>query len=228
VDYGHTIFINQIKTIKSITKTEMFNLQHQNILFQEEDALMKEWDFIEYSNNDEKKVEEKYAKIFVKKDQSTKMIQLHKSTLTMEYSINDLNRIIKQEFKLSNDVNIKIFFDKNRIMVTNDMVLKQILEYLNDKPMEIEIMLSENRHCILCMKSNCYHNTNTERSDKKRKTIDSKTKINLLEPEVSILHPRENSSPISACAKKRRIASCSQSLKSSQNLLIPQNGSFIF
>jgi len=207
----------------------MFNLQQENILFQEKDALMKEWDFIEYFNNDENKEEEKYAKIFVKKDQFTsKMINLPKSTLTMEYSINDLKKIIKQEFKFSNEVNIKIFFDKKRMMVTNDMVLKQIIEYLNDKPMEIEIELSENHHCILCMKSNCYHNTNTERSEKKRKNIDSKPKINLLEPELNILHPRENSSPISACTKKRRIASCSQSLNSSQNLLIPQKGSFIF
>jgi len=203
VDYGHTIF-NQINNNKSITKTEMFNLQHENILFQEEDALMKEWDFIEYFNNDEKKVEEKYAKIFVKKDQFTKMIYLPKSTLTMEYSINDLKKIIKQELKLSNNVNMKIYFNKNRILVTNDMVLKQILEFLNDKPMEIEITLSENNHCLLCMKSNCYHNANTERSEKKRKTTDSKPKISILEPELNILHPRDNSSPISTCAKKKK------------------------
>eukprot|EP01091_Cochliopodium_minus_P011147 TRINITY_DN309_c1_g1_i1.p1 TRINITY_DN309_c1_g1~~TRINITY_DN309_c1_g1_i1.p1 ORF type:complete len:206 (-),score=59.70 TRINITY_DN309_c1_g1_i1:254-871(-) len=205
----------------------MFNNQQENTLFQEKDAL-KEWDFSCTMNDEEN--EEKCAKIFVKYDKCTKNIDLPKSTLTMEYSINDLIKIIKKEFKLSNHANMKIFYDNKTIMVNNDKVFQQILGCLNNKPMEIEIFLSNIQHCLLCMKSNCHHISTI--TQKKRKEIDSKPKINLLEPELNYTsHPREeNSSPISACTKKRRIASCSQSLKSSQNLLIPQSpsGSFIF
>lgn len=203
----------------------MFNNQQENTLFQEKDAL-KEWDF-SCTMNDEENVE-KCAKIFVKYDRCTKNINLPKSTLTMEYSIHDLIKIIRKEFKLSNHANMKIFYDNKTVMVNNDNVFQQILGCLNEKPMEIEIFISEShQHCLLCMKSNCYHLS----TQKKRKEIDSKPKINLLEPELNYtIHPRDNSSTISACTKKRRIASCSQSLKSSQNLLIPQSpsGSFIF
>jgi len=213
----------------------MFNQQQNNnnmkewdFNFQVEDELLMEWDFITVENIKNIEKEEQYAKIIVQMNQETKMINLPKSTLNMEYRLSDLRKEIKQEFKLSNDTVLKIFFDKKRFLVTNDTMFKQILEFLGDKAMEIEVTTTENKHCILCMKSNCFHTSNVSQNAEKKRKIDCQPEINILEPVMTSQHPRDHRSTISLCSKKRRISSCSKSLKSSQNLLIPQiKGSFI-
>ena len=56
----------------------LYNNQ-ENKLFQEKDALMMEWDFIECNKQlDVKKEEEKCAQILVKIDKVTKLIGLEK------------------------------------------------------------------------------------------------------------------------------------------------------
>lgn len=176
-----------------------------------------EWDFIEC--NVQKNVEETCAKILVKMENGeSRTINLTKSTLTLEYSISDLRRKIIQEFKISKDKTLKIFFNNKRIMLTNDLALKQIIENLKGRTMEIDVCLTELKHCILCMKSDCYHlSTNAQNTEKKRKNVDSKKEINLLIP--------NSHCTTSSSTKKRKVATCEPSLKSSQNLLI---GSFIF
>jgi hypothetical protein len=206
----------------------MFKIQ-ENRLFQEEDALSMEWNFIAEDNKEEMiQEEEKYAKIFVTLNNETKIINLPKSTLTLEYSMFDLKGIIKREFKLTNDKTLKIFFNNKSILVSNDLVLKQLLDLKLQIPLEIEVFLTENKHCILCMKSNCYHNSNVQQVDKKRKKLENRLEINILEPELSyIQQPTEKCSSTISCTKKRRVVSCTKNLGSSQNLLIPQSGSFI-
>jgi len=225
VAYGYTLNINLKQKQNQIEKINMFNQQEFN-LFQEGDALSLEWDFIE--NNKEIKVEEeKSAKIIVKMNQDTKMISLYKSTLTMEYSLAELKRKIIQEFRITKDMNLKIFFDRKRIMVTNDLVLKQILEFLKEKPMEIEVVLTESKHCLLCMSSDCYHTSKGQNAEKKRKI--GKSGINFLEPEKNMNQEKSSHSSLSFSSKKRKTASsCTQILKDSQDLLIPKIGSFIF
>jgi len=210
----------------------MFYMQQQESkLFQEKDALMMEWDFIECNVVDTRKEEEKCAKIVVKMENDTKIIYLPRSTLTLEYSISDLRKKIMQEFKISKEKTLRIFFDNKRIMITNDLALKHIIESLKDIPLEIEVCLTEVKHCILCMKSDCYHvSTNAQNAEKKRKTVECKIGVNLLNPKEREEDPTVNT-------KKRRIASCGNSqnnqnnnkncnnLKSSHNLLL---GSFIF
>lgn len=194
----------------------MLYRQQENKLFQEKDALMMEWDFIECNVQD--KEDEICAKIVVKMDKETKIINLAKSTLTMEYSISDLKKKITQVFNISKDKNLNIFFNNKRIMITNDLILKQIIECTKDLSLELEVCLTQTKHCILCMRSDCHHLfTNAQSAEKKRKNEDSKKEINLLDP--------KGNSTSTSSSKKRRIASCSPGLKSSQNLLI---GSFIF
>jgi len=160
-------------------------------------------------------------------NQDTKMISLYKSTLTMEYSLAELKRKIIQEFRITKDMNLKIFFDRKRIMVTNDLVLKQILEFLKEKPMEIEVVLTESKHCLLCMSSDCYHTSKGQNAEKKRKI--GKSGINFLEPEKNMNQEKSSHSSLSFSSKKRKTASsCTQILKDSQDLLIPKIGSFIF
>jgi len=204
--------------------------EQENIFFQDEDALCG-WDFISEEIKEEIEVES-FAKIFVKMNKEIKIIHLYKSTLTLEYSISDLIKKIRKEFKLTNDKSLKLFYD-NRILVSNDLVLRQILDNLRQIPLELDVLVIDNKHCLLCMKSNCYHNSKVLNGEKKRK-MENKSEINFLEPEITNVHPKQNNSTISFSAKKRRISCCSQSLKSSQKLLIPSNnnnnniGSFIF
>jgi len=198
--------------------------QQENKLFQSDDALSLEWDFIETKNIEVQ--EEKGIKIIVKINQETKMIVLNKSTLTLVYSLADLRRKIIQEFSIAKEMNLKIFIDNKRIMITNDLQLNHIQKMIGENNMEIQVIVEESKHCLLCMKSDCFHTAKLT-ADKKRKVENKSTvMINFLEPEKNLKNSSKKNTfhtKVSSSIKKRRIASpCNPNSKSdSHNLLIP-------
>lgn len=228
MDYGHTFNFNiKLQTNYKERRNNMFKQQEENKLFQSEDALSLEWDFIE-NNNKEIVEEEKGKNIIVKMNKESKMIVLNKSTLTLEYSLSDLKRKIVQEFIISKDKSLKIHFDNKKITINNDLQLNFILEKMNatGNTMEIEVMLEVTKNCLLCMKSECYHTKNVQQQTttiNKRKIVENKTcTINFLEPEMNLNTKNTFHSTVTSSIKKRRIASpCTQKLETSKNLLIP-------
>ena len=166
----------------------------ENLIFDQNNSLPINWDFI--ANGMNEKIQ-KETKVEVKMGNLSRMIELSKSTLTGEYSFQEMKRKIKMVFNIATNENIIVKQGKQIIM--NDKMIQKMSMY---EKLEIEIMRDEYKKCIMCLKIGCSHQLNDDsKIDKKRKTSEKK-EINLLEPtKNSIIRTKKIIS-----SKKRKVS----------------------
>ena len=178
----------------------------ENLIF-DNNSLPINWDFIANDGMNEKIQRE--IKVEVKMGNLSRMIELSKSTLTGEYSFQEMKRNIKMIFNIAPNENIIVKLGKQIIM--NDQMIQKMSMY---EKLEIEIMRNEDKKCIMCLKIGCSHQLNDPtKIDKKRKTSEKK-EINLLEPtKNSIIGTKKVIS-----SKKRKVSCVDLDTDKSQDL----------
>lgn len=221
--YGYTYKDFKIKQLNNYHQSKSTMLD--NLLFREENSLPMEWDFIERPEEIPRTEGNNFVLLNVQINSEQKKIQFNRSTLTLEYSIMELKRLIIQEFKITKNLEPKIYFDNKRRLISNDFSLgKMINSKRGSSELEIQVEVKEKRMpCILCMKDNCVHNSDMN-TQKKRKSVQKTLNINILEPEKSYISIEKDS----ISTKKRKINCKDFNLSSSQDLSLPQLETFIF
>jgi len=140
----------------------------------------------------------------------------------------DLKRLIIQEFNISKNLEIKIYFENKRRLISNDFSLKQMIRSMRGSQQELQVEVAEKRiPCFLCMKERCEHKSENDAQDfqKKRKTVQKTLNINILEPEKSFISIENES----ISTKKRKIDCKAEfNLSISQELSVPQLNTYIF
>lgn len=148
-------------------------------LFPENEALPKDWDFILEPN-----IELEFCatlQLQVKYGQETKRMTLSPSTLSGEYSLVHLQRLIVSAFNLKKNSLVQIFcMQTNSVLHTDTQFLEAIT---STNPLSLKVsLIHEEEPCILCVSYECCHST-TRTFGKKRKVDGQDTLLpSLLEP----------------------------------------------
>jgi len=221
VAYGYTY---KILTIKQNHQHHQSSTMLDQLLFRKEDSLPMEWDFIERTEEISTTEGINFVLFNVQMNNEQKMLQFNRSTLTLEYSFMELKRLILQEFKISRNLDLKIYFDDKKKLILNDISLRRMIKSKRGSSINIQVEVIDKRMpCILCMRDTCEH-MNTKHEEKKRKSVQKTLNINILEPEKSFISIEKDS----ISTKKRKINCRDTDLSISQELSIPQFDTYIF
>jgi len=152
-------------------------------LFPENEALPEEWDFILEPN-----IELEFCatmQLQVKYGQEVKRIALSPSTLSGEYSLVHLQRLIVSAFNLKKNSLLQIFcFQTNSVLQTDTQFLEAFskVAVTSTSPLALKVsLIQEEEPCILCVSYECRHSTNRT-FGKKRKLEQDTLLPSLLEP----------------------------------------------
>jgi len=153
-------------------------------LFPANEALPQEWDFILEPN-----IELAFCatiQLQVKYGQETKRIALPPSTLSGEYSLVQLQRLIVSAFHLKKNSLVQIFcMQTNNVLYTDSQFLEAItkITVTSVSPLLLRVsLIQEEEPCILCVSYECCHST-TRTFGKKRRIEEHDTLLpTLLEP----------------------------------------------
>jgi len=175
------------------------NISESN-MFPQKDALPKEWDFIIEPNEVIEIITS--IQIKVKYEGEVKRLILYPSTLSGEYSLVQLKRLIVSTFNIKKNSSLKISCVQTNSVLQTDLHFLQAIQdcfFLDALYIQVSLIKVEDP-CILCVSYDCYHST-TRSLSKKRKGDEHDTLIpEFLEP-VS----NEGEKNINSSAKKRKL-----------------------
>jgi len=153
-------------------------------MFPEKDSLPKEWDFILEPNLELELLASLQLKVTF--GQQVKNLTLLPSTLTGEYSLVNLKKLIFSSFNLRKNSSIQICSTQTRQVLQSDSQFLKVIQRVTS-PLSLQICLfKEEEPCILCVRYECCHST-TRSFGKKRKEGEHDTLVpDFLEPVSSI------------------------------------------
>jgi len=169
-------------------------------LFLDNEALPKEWDFI-LEPNIELDFSPATIQLQVKYGQEMRRMTLSPSTLSGQYSLVHLQRLIVSTFNLKKNYLLQIFcVQTNSILQTDTQFLDAISKVsFANTPLSLNVsLIQEEEPCILCVSYECCHST-TRTFGKKRKVDEDTLLPQFLQPVSS--HRDENKVP-----KRRKLA----------------------
>jgi len=157
-------------------------------IFPENEALPKEWDFLLEPLQFVELELITSIQLAVKYGQQLRKMTFSPSTLSGEYSLVHLQKLIGSTFNLSKNSLVQIFCAQTkRILQTDSQLLDAInLAMENNAALSLQVsLIQEAEPCILCVSYECCHST-TRSFIKKRKMEDHDTLIpQFLEPAAS-------------------------------------------
>jgi hypothetical protein len=192
-------------------------------IFPENEALPKEWDFIIEPN-----IELEFSpsiQIQVKYGQELRKLALFPSTLSGNYSLVQLKKLISSSFNLKKNSLLQIFCVQTHSILQTDSHLLDAIDKStmeNNAALAIKVsLIQEEEPCILCVSYECCHST-TRSSLKKRKVLDEH---DTLIPQF--LEPSSSSQSAEKKVTKRRKLNLSASIpKASLSVSHAINSSF--
>jgi hypothetical protein len=218
VAYGYTLFLKKDKITKYIIFFDKMIRITENEMFPEMDALPTDWSFIIEPNQEAEIIHS--AQIKVKCEEETRRISLNPSTLTGEYSLVQLNRLIISTFNLSKNSSLDLFCHQTQKNINTDIQLLQAINsnQFDKSPLQIDASLSKQEDpCLLCLSYECCHKTSQRSLIKKRKLDDHDTLL----PEIGVQRKQESPKTPPRKTKKRRLIHLSTSMPK-----LPMNASF--
>jgi len=153
-------------------------------LFPENEALPKEWDFLLEPLQFVEVELVTSIQLAVKYGQQLRKMTFSPSTLSGEYSLVHLQKLIGSTFNLVKNSLVQIFCVQTKSILQTDFQLLDAISKAmeNNAPLSLQVsLIQEAEPCILCVSYECCHSTT--RSSIKRKMEDHDTLIpQFLEP----------------------------------------------
>jgi len=157
-------------------------------IFPENEALPKEWDFLLEPLQFVEVELVTSIQLAIKYGQQLRKMTFSPSTLSGEYSLVHLQKLIGSTFNLVKNSLVQIFCVQTKsILQTDSQLLDAISKAMeNNASLSLQVsLIQEAEPCILCVSYECCHST-TRSSIKKRKMEDHDTLIpQFLEPAAS-------------------------------------------
>jgi len=165
------------------TMNSDFELFPEIELFLDNEALPKEWDFI-LEPNIELDLSPITIQLQVRYEQEMRRMTLSPSTLSGEYSLVHLQRLIVSAFNLKKNSMLQIFCAQtNSILQTDTQFVDAISKVsFSNTSLSLKVsLIQEEEPCILCVSYECCHST-TRTFGKKRKVHEDTLLPQFLQP----------------------------------------------